>query len=116
MFSLAKLNKTMDFDNFINDNINVDWKIVGEKCSEHRLFEYAKKIWAKSGNNHKLAMCLVHLGEFNSAMEYAKKANSVQIWFELFRECVRFKDLPKASIAGLNVIQHQEWVEKVRAE
>jgi len=49
-------------------------------------------------------------------MEYAKKANSVQIWFELFRECVRFKDLPKASIAGLNVIQHQEWVEKVRAE
>lgn len=29
---------------------------------------------------------------------------------------MRFKDFTKASIAGLNVIQHQEWVERVRAE
>jgi len=115
LFCYAKLNKVVDFENLLNDNINVDWKVVGEKCMDHKLFEYARKIFTKSGNNHKLTMCLVHMGEFNSAMEFAKKANSVAIWFELFKECIRFKDFSKASIAGLQVIIHQDWVEKVRS-
>lgn len=37
LFALAKLNKGLDFDQFINDNINVDWKVIGEKCVDHKL-------------------------------------------------------------------------------
>ena len=56
---------------------------VGERCYEERMFEAAKLLFNNISNFARLASTLVHLGEFQNAVDSARKANSTRTWKEV---------------------------------
>lgn len=56
---------------------------VGERCYEERMYEAAKLLFNNISNFARLASTLVHLGEFQNAVDAARKANSTRSWKEV---------------------------------
>lgn len=44
------------------------------------MYEAARLLFKNIHNNAKLALCLVHLGQYREAVEAATKANAVNTW------------------------------------
>lgn len=44
------------------------------------MYEAARLLFKNIHNNSKLALCLVHLGQYREAVEAATKANAVNTW------------------------------------
>ena len=65
------------------------------------------------GNNAKLASTLVQLGEFQAALEAAKKANTPKTWKEVNMACVRHKEFRLAEQAGMHIIIHPDHLEEL---
>ena len=55
---------------------------VGERCYEEKMYEAAKLLFNNISNFARLASTLVHLGEFQNAVDSARKANSTRTWKE----------------------------------
>lgn len=53
---------------------------IGERCFDEGMYEAARLLFKNIHNNAKLALCLVHLGQFREAVEAASKANAVNTW------------------------------------
>ena len=56
----------------------------------------------------KLATTLVHLEDYQAAVECARKANSVKVWKQVNEACVAKKEFRLAQICGLNLIVYAE--------
>ena len=56
---------------------------VGERCYEEKMYEAAKLLFNNISNFARLASTLVHLGEFQNAVDSARKANSTRTWKEV---------------------------------
>lgn len=53
---------------------------IGERCFDEGMYEAARLLFKNIHNNAKLALCLVHLGQYREAVEAATKANAVNTW------------------------------------
>ena len=51
---------------------------------------------------------MVHLEDYQAAVECARKANSVKVWKQVNEACVNKKEFRLAQICGLNLIVHAE--------
>jgi clathrin heavy chain len=89
--SLAKCgpNKLADLENFINEQNMADMQKCGERCLDDKLYEAAKLLFIRTGNNQKLAEALVWLKEYHAAYEAAKKADFPKVWKAVCFACVR---------------------------
>ena len=56
---------------------------VGERCYTDGMYEAAKLLFNNISNFARLASTLVHLGEFQNAVDSARKANSTRTWKEV---------------------------------
>lgn len=56
---------------------------VGDRCYEEGMFEAAKLLYNNVSNFARLASTLVHLGEYQAAVDSARKANSTRTWKEV---------------------------------
>ena len=56
---------------------------VGERCYDEAMYEAAKLLFNNISNFARLASTLVHLGEFQNAVDSARKANSTRTWKEV---------------------------------
>ena len=56
---------------------------VGERCYDQGMYEAAKLLFNNISNFARLASTLVHLGEFQNAVDSARKANSTRTWKEV---------------------------------
>ena len=61
---------------------------VGDRCFDEKMFEAAKLLYNNVSNFAKLASTLVNLGEYQAAVDSARKANSTKTWKEV---CEIFK-------------------------
>uniref|UniRef100_A0A8C2KZU7 Clathrin, heavy chain-like 1 n=1 Tax=Cyprinus carpio TaxID=7962 RepID=A0A8C2KZU7_CYPCA len=90
IFALAKTNRLTELEDFINGPNNAHIQQVGERCYEEGMFEAARLLFNNVSNFARLASTLVHLGEFQAAVDSARKASCTRTWKE-----VRDEDINK---------------------
>lgn len=71
----------------------VSFSQVGDRCYEEGMYEAAKLLYNNVSNFARLASTLVHLGEYQAAVDSARKANSTRTWKEVTGTPARKKNL-----------------------
>ncbi|CAN0315931.1 unnamed protein product, partial [Ectocarpus sp. 13 AM-2016] len=86
---------------------------IGERCFDEGMYEAARLLFKNIHNNAKLALCLVHLGQYREAVEAATKANAVNTWKQVCYACVRADEFRLAGVCGLHILKHPDHVEEL---
>jgi clathrin heavy chain len=88
----------------------------GDKAYEEGLYEASKIFYSSISNWAKLATTLVHLGDYQAAVDCARKANNIKVWRQVHDACVEKKEFRLAQICGLNLIVDAEQLENLVKE
>lgn len=78
LFSYAKTKRFIDLEEFLNTTNVAQVQLIGDRCYEEGLFESAKILFQSISNWARLASTLVHLGEYQAAVDGARKAGSTK--------------------------------------
>ena len=104
IYAFAKCGRLNDMEEIVTETAAAEVQKVGDRCYEEGLWEAGKLLFTSIGSNGRLASCLVHLGQFQAALESAKKANTTKTWKEVSAACVKAREFRLAAVAGLNII------------
>lgn len=107
-FCFARTNQLNELEDFLRSSNVADVETSGDKAYEEGYHEAAKIFYSSISNWAKLATTLVHLEDYQAAVECARKANSVKVWKQVNEACVAKKEFRLAQICGLNLIVHAE--------
>jgi clathrin heavy chain len=107
-FCFARLDQLAELEDFLRSTNVADIEASGDKAYEEGFHQAAKIFFTSISNWAKLATTLVHLEEYQAAVECARKANSVKVWKQVNEACVDKKEFRLAQICGLNLIVHAE--------
>ena len=107
-FSFARTNQLAELEDFLRAPNVTDIEASGDKAYAEGHHEAAKIFYSSISNWAKLATTLVHLEDYQAAVECARKANSVKVWKQVNEACVAKKEFRLAQICGLNLIVHAE--------
>ncbi|TLD30353.1 hypothetical protein PspLS_01914 [Pyricularia sp. CBS 133598] len=107
-FCYARLDQLSELEDFLRGTNVTNIEESGDKAYGEGLFEAAKIFYTSISNWAKLATTLVHLGDYQAAVECARKANSIKVWKEVHEACVNKKEFRLAQICGLNLIVDAE--------
>jgi clathrin heavy chain len=107
-FCYARTNQLPELEDFLRASNVADVEASGDKAYEEGFHEAAKIFYTSISNWAKLATTLVHLEDYQAAVECARKANSVKVWRQVNEACVAKKEFRLAQICGLNLIVHAE--------
>ena len=110
---LAKLNKLERIESFIKGSNSADLARTGDKLYNQGLYDAAKILFIKLKSNSKIASCLVHLGQYQQAIDFAKLANNVKTWKEIVFACVEVKEFKLAAVAGVQVVLIPDHLEEM---
>lgn len=77
------------------------------------MYVAAKLLYTNVSNYSRLAITLVHLGEYQGAVDGARKANSTRTWKEVCCACVDHKEFRLAQMCGLHIVVHADELEDV---
>lgn len=77
------------------------------------MYDAAKILYNNISNYGKLAITLVKLGQFQGAVEGARKANSTKTWKEVCFACVDNQEFRLAQVAGLYIVVHADELEEL---
>ena len=107
-FCFARTEQLSELEDFLHSTNVADVEVSGDKAYEEGYHQAAKIFFTSISNWAKLATTLVHLEEYQAAVECARKANSVKVWKQVADACVAKKEFRLAQICGLNLIVHAE--------
>ncbi|KAF2749326.1 clathrin heavy chain [Sporormia fimetaria CBS 119925] len=107
-FCYARTNQLPELEDFLRAANVADVEASGDKAYEEGYHEAAKIFYTSISNWAKLATTLVHLEDYQAAVECARKANSVKVWRQVSDACLAKKEFRLAQICGLNLIVHAE--------
>ncbi|KAB8336830.1 hypothetical protein FH972_021138 [Carpinus fangiana] len=107
-FCYARTNQLSEMESFLRGTNVADVEASGDKASAEGFHEAAKIFYSSISNWAKLATTLVHLQQYQEAVECARKANSTKVWKQVNEVCVSNKEFKLAQICGLNLIVHAE--------
>ncbi|KAF2222182.1 hypothetical protein BDZ85DRAFT_320437 [Elsinoe ampelina] len=107
-FCFARTNQLPELEDFLRSSNVADIETSGDKAYEEGYHEAAKIFFSSISNWAKLATTLVHLEDYQAAVECARKANSVKVWKQVNEACVAKKEFRLAQICGLNLIVHAD--------
>lgn len=107
-FCFARTNQLNELEDFLRASNVANIEESGDKAYEEGYHEAAKIFFSSISNWAKLATTLVHLEDYQAAVECARKANSVKVWKQVNEACVAKKEFRLAQICGLNLIVHAE--------
>ena len=111
LFGYAKIGKLAEIEDFITSPNLANISEVGDRCFKEGMYEPARILFSSVSNWAKLATTLVKLGEYQAAVDSARKANSTKVWKEVNIVCVENKEFKLAQICGLNLIIHADELE-----
>ena len=77
------------------------------------MYEPAKLLYNNVTNFARLAITLVHLGEYQGAVDGARKANSTKTWKEVCFACVDNEEFRLAQMCGLHIVVHADELEEL---
>ena len=107
-FCYARLDQLPELEDFLRSANVADVETSGDKAYEEGYHQAAKIFFTNISNWAKLATTHVHLGEYQAAVECARRANSVKVWKQVNEACVAKKEFKLAQICGLNLIVHAD--------
>lgn len=107
-FCYARTNQLSELESFLRGTNVADIEASGDKAYAEGYHEAAKIFFTSISNWAKLATTLVHLEDYQAAVECARKANSTKVWRQVNEACVAKKEFRLAQICGLNLIVHAE--------
>lgn len=115
IFAYAKCGEKclVDLENFVREPNQADMQKVGDKCFDAKMYEAAKIIFTKLGNNQKLAHVFVMNKEYVQAYDAAKRADIPKVWKQVCFACVRAKEFRTALLCGTNIIIHPDHLEDI---
>jgi len=107
-FCYARLDQLAELADFLRATNVANVEESGDKAYAEGLFEAAKIFYTSISNWAKLATTLVHLSDYQAAVDAARKANNIKVWKEVHEACVEKKEFRLAQICGLNLIVDAE--------
>ena len=107
-FAFARTKQLAELEDFLQAPNVTDIETSGDKAYDEGHYEASKIFYSSISNWAKLATTLVHLEDYQAAVEAARKANSVKVWRQVNETCVAKKEFRLAQICGLNLIIHAE--------
>ncbi|KAH8905204.1 clathrin heavy chain [Coniochaeta sp. PMI_546] len=107
-FCYARLNQLSELADFLHGTNVANVEESGDKAYAEGFYEAAKIFYTSISNWAKLSTTLVHLEDYQSAVECARKANNIKVWKEVHDACVDKKEFRLASICGLHLIVDAE--------
>ncbi|KAI9729007.1 MAG: hypothetical protein M1828_000092 [Chrysothrix sp. TS-e1954] len=107
-FCYARTDQLSELETFLRGTNVADIEVSGDKAYAEGYHEAAKIFFTSISNWAKLATTLVHLEDYQAAVECARKANSTKVWKQVSEACVAKKEFRLAQICGLNLIVHAE--------
>merc|ERR1719423_339162 len=87
--------------------------MIGDRCFNCGMYEAAKLLYNNISNFAKLAITLVHLKEYQAAVDAARKANSTRTWKEVCFACVENQEFRLAQMCGLHIVVHADELEEL---
>ncbi|KAL7060518.1 hypothetical protein AAHC03_09135 [Spirometra sp. Aus1] len=112
-FAFAKTNRLSDLEEFLASTNHANITAVADRCFDERMFEAAKILYNNVSNYSRLAITLVHLGEYQGSVEAARKANSTRTWKEVCFACVEQGEFRLAQMCGLHIVVHADELEEL---
>ena len=79
IYAYAKTSRFADLEEFISSPNHADVQKIGDRCFAGQMYEAAKLLYNNVSNFAKLAITLVHLKEYQGAVDSARKANRYRI-------------------------------------
>lgn len=113
ILAYAELGKLNEIENMLSHNTVADLEEVGDKLSQHQDYKAAKLCYFTVSNYSKLATTLVYLGDYQAAVDTARKASNIKVWRQVNDACIAQKEFRLAQICGLNLIVHAEELEEL---
>lgn len=107
-FCFARTNQLPELEDFLRATNVANVEESGDKAYEEGYHEAAKIFFSSISNWAKLATTLVHLEDYQGAVECARKANNVKVWKQVHQACITKKEFRLAQICGLNLIVDAE--------
>ncbi|KAI1382048.1 clathrin heavy chain [Hypoxylon crocopeplum] len=107
-FCYARLDQLGELEDFLHGTNVANIEESGDKAAEEGLHQAAKIFYTSISNWSKLATTLVHLEDYQAAVECARKANNIRVWNQVHAACVAKKEFRLAKICGLNLIVDAE--------
>jgi len=111
IFAYAKTARFADLEEFVSSPNHADVGKIGDRCFDAGMYEAAKLLYNNISNFAKLAITLVHLKEYQGAVDSARKANSTRTWKEVCFACVDNEEFRLAQMCGLHIVVHADELE-----
>lgn len=107
IYAYAKTSRYADLEEFVSSSPNhADVGKIGDRCFDAGMYEAAKLLYNNTRNFAKLAITLVHLKEYQGAVDGARKANSTRTWKEVCFACLDNEEFRLAQMCGLHIVVH----------
>lgn len=111
IYAYARTNRLADLEEFISGPNHADIQKIGDRCFDDKMYDAAKLLYNNVSNFARLAITLVHLKEFQGAVDSARKANSTRTWKEVCFACVDSGEFRLAQMCGLHIVVHADELE-----
>ncbi|KRT86899.1 hypothetical protein AMK59_1082, partial [Oryctes borbonicus] len=108
IYSYAKTGRLADLEEFISGPNHADIQKIGDRCFDDKMYDAAKLLYNNVSNFARLAITLVHLKEFQGAVDGARKANSTRTWKEVCFACVDAEEFRLAQMCGMHIVVHAD--------
>eukprot|EP00179_Madagascaria_erythrocladioides_P030901 CAMPEP_0198327392 /NCGR_PEP_ID=MMETSP1450-20131203/14660_1 /TAXON_ID=753684 ORGANISM="Madagascaria erythrocladiodes, Strain CCMP3234" /NCGR_SAMPLE_ID=MMETSP1450 /ASSEMBLY_ACC=CAM_ASM_001115 /LENGTH=1655 /DNA_ID=CAMNT_0044031435 /DNA_START=1 /DNA_END=4968 /DNA_ORIENTATION=+ len=104
VYALCKTHRLPEVEEFISLPHAADLDEIGERCYDEDLWSAAKLLFGATNNYAKLAMALVKLGEYQPAVDAARRADRVPTWKVVCFACVEKQEFRLAQICALHLV------------
>ncbi|KAF9912226.1 hypothetical protein BX616_010375 [Lobosporangium transversale] len=111
LFAFAKTGRIADMEELLNGPHVAQVQEIGDRCYEEKMYGPAKILYSSISNWARLSTTLVHLGEYQAAVDGARKANSTKVWKDVHAACIERKEFRLAQVCGLSLVVHPEELE-----
>ncbi|CAD6192939.1 unnamed protein product [Caenorhabditis auriculariae] len=113
VFALAKTGRLTELEEFIGSPNHAQIGQIGDRCFDNGMFDAAKILFTNVSNFAKLSVTLVRLGEYQGAVDAARKANSTKTWKQVCFACVENGEFRLAQMCGLHIVVHADELEEL---
>jgi len=111
IYAYAKTGRLADLEEFVSGPNHADIQKIGDRCFDAGMYDAAKLLYNNISNFARLAITLVHLKEYQGAVDSARKANSTRTWKEVCFACVESGEFRLAQMCGLHIVVHADELE-----
>ncbi|KAF9103189.1 hypothetical protein BGX27_010688 [Mortierella sp. AM989] len=113
LFAYAKTRRIADMEEILNGPNAARIQAIGDRCYDEKMYNPAKILYQSISNWARLSTALVHLGEYQAAVDGARKANSTKVWKDVNAGCIEYKEFRLAQVCSLSLVVHSEELEEL---